>query len=468
MAAAAARHAALGASRPQGRAAVAARESGKTSLTGAGDRHRHRHRRHALPGRLGDDGAQPAPADIRLIVHPLLTVHRDVAGVAHGTVQPNIGAEPTAGRGPASPGSTSSSSDVGDPARLAADLRRVLDDLRVAMEDQRRMRSAARDLVAGSPTSATRRRRRPASCSPGCRPATSLFLGYREYDLAGDGDEPGAAAGSRHRPRHPPPRRGRLVRRHARPDEHGGGDAKRLRPLVLAKSSHEVHRLPAQLPGLRGGPHVRSGDGEVDRRVPVPRPVHAVRLHRVGHPHPGAAPQARPDARGGRAARGQPRRQGPDRDPRGLPARGAVRDQRGAAGPDSAGRARAWASASRCGCSCAPTPTAATCPAWCTCPGTGTPRRSGCALPGDPAPRASAASSVDYSAMVGNSALARLHVVVHGRAWPPAGHGRPAALQAEIAAAVRSWDEDLAAEAERQLGAERAVDRGERLRRRDP
>jgi hypothetical protein len=24
------------------------------------DRHRHRHRRHAVPGRLGDDGAQPA------------------------------------------------------------------------------------------------------------------------------------------------------------------------------------------------------------------------------------------------------------------------------------------------------------------------------------------------------------------------------------------------------------------------
>src|SRR6202012_4037442 len=41
--------------------------------------------------------------------------------------------------------------------------------------------------------------------------------------------------------------------------------------------------------------------------------------------------------------------------------------------------------------------------------------------------------------------------------------GRPralvdrAALQAQIAAAVRSWDEDLAAEAERQLGPERAA-----------
>ena len=71
--------------------------------------------------------------------------------------------------------------------------------------------------------------------------------------------------------------------------------------------------------------------------------------------------------------------------------------------------------------------------------------------------RALGGVSVDYSAMVSNSALARLHVVVHGEPGRPLAHPDPLALQAEIAAAVRSWDEDLAAEAERQLGVERAA-----------
>src|SRR6185437_13895876 len=66
-------------------------------------------------------------------------------------------------------------------------------------------------------------------------------------------------------------------------------------------------------------------------------------------------------------------------------------------------------------------------------------------------------SSVDYSAMVGNSALARLHVVVHATPGCPLAPVNQAALQASIAAAVRSWDDDLAAEAQRQLGPERAA-----------
>src|SRR6201999_617124 len=67
-------------------------------------------------------------------------------------------------------------------------------------------------------------------------------------------------------------------------------------------------------------------------------------------------------------------------------------------------------------------------------------------------------SSVDYSAMVGNSALARLHVVVHATPGCPLAPVDQAALQARIAAAVRSWDEDLAEEAERQLGPEIALE----------
>ncbi len=56
-------------------------------------------------------------------------------------------------------------------------------------------------------------------------------------------------------------------------------------------------------------------------------------------------------------------------------------------------------------------------------------------------------ATVEYSATVGDSALARLHVVVRaerGRRLPQVD---TAELEAKLAAAVRSWDEDLAAEA---------------------
>ncbi|HEY7919339.1 MAG TPA: NAD-glutamate dehydrogenase [Streptosporangiaceae bacterium] len=65
-------------------------------------------------------------------------------------------------------------------------------------------------------------------------------------------------------------------------------------------------------------------------------------------------------------------------------------------------------------------------------------------------------AAVEYSATVGDSALARLHVVVRAER----GHRLPqvdtAELEAKLAAAVRSWDEDLAAEAVARLGEEQA------------
>jgi glutamate dehydrogenase len=63
---------------------------------------------------------------------------------------------------------------------------------------------------------------------------------------------------------------------------------------------------------------------------------------------------------------------------------------------------------------------------------------------------------VDYSAMVGESPVARLHIVVRaqrGRLLPDVDAGE---LEKAIAAAVRSWDDDLAEEATRQLGGSRA------------
>ena len=61
-------------------------------------------------------------------------------------------------------------------------------------------------------------------------------------------------------------------------------------------------------------------------------------------------------------------------------------------------------------------------------------------------------AAVVYSATVGESPLARLHVVVRpelGTALPDVD---PAQLEAALTAAARSWDEDLAAEASRTLG----------------
>jgi glutamate dehydrogenase len=65
-------------------------------------------------------------------------------------------------------------------------------------------------------------------------------------------------------------------------------------------------------------------------------------------------------------------------------------------------------------------------------------------------------AAVEYSATVGDSALARLHVVVRaerGHRLPRVDTGQ---LEAKLAAAVRSWDEDLAAEALARLGEEQA------------
>jgi glutamate dehydrogenase len=60
--------------------------------------------------------------------------------------------------------------------------------------------------------------------------------------------------------------------------------------------------------------------------------------------------------------------------------------------------------------------------------------------------------SLDYSAMVGDSALARLYVVVRGERGRPVPQVDAAALERALAAAVRSWDEDLTAEATRRFG----------------
>ena len=294
------RHAALGANRPQGRAVVRVRPEAGASLTGAG----------TVVDIVTDDMPYLVDSvtmelnrhgvDIRLIVHPLLTVHRDVTGAAHGTAATNADAD--AGDVPES-WIHVELGPVSDHEVLGADLRRVLDDLRVAMEDQRRMRSAARDLVemladAGGPEEAE-----ASELLAWLSAGHFTFLGYRRYDRAGGERQPELRA---------VPGTGLGILRHDTLDSfaitaagrrpgHAPGAGARAREVV-----HHVDRLPAQLPGLRGGPPVQPGDGRGHRRIPVPRPVHPGRLHRVGHPHPGAQAPGRPDAGHRRGARGQP------------------------------------------------------------------------------------------------------------------------------------------------------------------
>jgi len=62
--------------------------------------------------------------------------------------------------------------------------------------------------------------------------------------------------------------------------------------------------------------------------------------------------------------------------------------------------------------------------------------------------------TVDYSAMIGDAALARLHIVVRGERGVPMPRVNAEELERAVATAARSWDEDLADEAEAQLGSQ--------------
>ena len=449
LAATAARHAALGVGRPQGRAAVSVMSGNGTSLTGA----------ETVVDIVTDDMPYLVDsvtmelnrhgADILLIVHPVLTVHRDVAGAAHGTSNTD------SSTGAAESDAVRESwmhvelGHVDDAEHLAADLRRVLDDLRVAMEDQRRMRSAARDLV-----------ERLADGGPEEAEASELlawlsaghftFLGYRAYDLVG-GDKPELR---------PVPGTGLGILRHDGVDSFavtppGSGHRKeRARLLVLAKSSTlstvyrpsyldyvSVRKFSQETGEVIGeyrflGLYTQAAYTESVTRIPVLR-------HKVDRVLETAGVSA--DGYDGKALieilEGYPREELFEISAQRLaPIAMAVlglaerKQVRLFVRPDAYGRY-------------------VSCLVY---------------LPRDRYTTqvrlraqeilrsAFGGGSVDYSAMVGNSALARLHVVVHAMPGCPLAKVDQAALQARIAAAVRSWDDDLAAEAQRQLGQERA------------
>jgi glutamate dehydrogenase len=66
-------------------------------------------------------------------------------------------------------------------------------------------------------------------------------------------------------------------------------------------------------------------------------------------------------------------------------------------------------------------------------------------------------AAVDYSVILGESPVARLHVVVRAQQGQMLPDVDAAQLEAQVAAVVRSWDDDLAEEALCQLGDERAA-----------
>ena len=445
LAATAARHAALAGRRPQGRAVVGVRPDADASLTGSG----------TVIDIVTDDMPYLVDsatmelnrhgADIRLIVHPLFTVHRDVTGAAHGTDATDADADAVReswihvelGR-------------IDDPGRLAADLRRVLDDLRVAMEDQRRMRSAARDLVEQLTDAGGAEEAEASELLAWLSAGHFTFLGYRTYRLAGEQEL------------RPVPGTGLGILRHDGAEDSftitppRGNGTRRARLLVLAKSSTKstvyrpsyldyvaVRRFNPETGEVTGesrflGLYTQAAYAESVTRIPVLRRKVDRMLDIAG---------VTPDSHDGKALieilEGYPREEVFEISAERLApialavlGLGERKQVRLFLRPDNYGRY-------------------VSCLVY-------LPRErytTQVRLRAQEILRSAYdGASVDYSAMVGNSALARLHVVVHAKPGRPLATVDQAALQAKIAAAVRSWDEDLAAEAERQLGPELALD----------
>lgn len=454
-------HALLGATRPQGRAVVQVRDGDDASLTGAA----------IVVDIVTDDmpylvdsltmELNRHKADVRLIVHPLLTVRRDVAGAARGAILP-IGGESgwhgglEASRRTSPPAGRDDDvreswihvelSQVTDQHRLAEDLRRVLDDVRVANEDQRRMRSAARELVTVLADAGGAEETEASELLAWMAAGHFTFLGYREYEFSGERRKPVAGSGLG-------------ILRHDAPDDEYlvmprlDGEKPRLLGLAKSGTRSTVYR-PSYLDyvGVRGfdprtgeiigehrflGLYTQAAFTESITRIPVLRRKLDSVLDAAGLP-----PDSHDGKRLAEILEGYPREELFEISPEQLtPIALAVlrlgerKQVRLFLRPDAYGRYMScliYLPRDR----------------YTTEVRLRTQEVLRQALDG---------ACVDYSAMVGNSALARLHIVVHAQPGVPIPHPDQAALAAQVAAAVRSWDEDLAAEAERQLGSERAA-----------
>src|ERR1700757_5104128 len=239
-------HARLGMSRPQGRPLVQVREPAPAQLHAVS-------RSGLVVDIVIDDMAYLVDsvttelnrheAEIRLLVHPLLRVRRDVTGAVRGIlgvcsdVSIGIPGEPVADE------ITESwiHVELGPPRdnvtadQLAAALRHVLDDVRVAVEDQARMGAMARGLAAdlgghrGAEPGSDRAEH--GDLLRWLADGNFLFLGYREYDLVRTADGAGLRA---------VPGSGLGILRHARP---GKESVRKMSSQVARRAQDPAERL---------------------------------------------------------------------------------------------------------------------------------------------------------------------------------------------------------------------------------
>jgi glutamate dehydrogenase len=458
LAAVTARHVRLAEHRPQGRALLDVRPGGTAVLSQLAD----------VIDIVTDD--MPFLVDsvtmelanhglsARLIVHPQLRVRRDVAGALREIV------------GPASDTPDAEHDELaeswihveippladGEGAALAADLDRVLGDVRVAVEDYPRMRARAlwlADDVLG-PAAETPETASPAEIANLLRWLTDghfTFLGYREYDLIRDAESmslsgvPGTGLGILRHDRKGPGSFARLpeeVKAHAL-------DHQRL-ILTKANSRSTVHRAsyldyvavkrlsPAgEVDGEYRflGLYTHAATAERVKYVPVLRRKLAEVLAFSG---------LSPDSHDGKDVAEvldfYPREElfmTPAADlaaiAAGVHLASERRQTRLFVRRDVYGRY-------------------VSCLVYLPRDRYTTPARLAVQ---EILQRAFGASQVDYSAQVGESAIAKLHVVLRAERGQYLSDADPASLEREVAAAVRSWDDDLVVEAARALGAQR-------------
>jgi glutamate dehydrogenase len=464
MAAVARAHAQLGLTRPQGRALVQVREPGEAHLDPVSQS-------SLVVDIVIDDmpylvdsvatELNRHEAEIQLLVHPVLRVRRDVTG----RLRAILGVCGDLGESEAATTEETSESwihvelgppkDLASADQLAADLRRILDDVRVAVEDQPRMRSVARSLAAhlgGEPGSDE------AEFGELLRWLSNgnfLFLGYREYNLVPVEDSLGLRA---------VPGTGLGILRHDRQGE--PGLRRKLSPPVMARAQDPSELLVLAKANSRSTVYranyldyvsvkKRGPSGHVAgefrflglyTHAAHTAPVTGVPVLRRKLARVLASAGLTSDSHDGKdlieILEEYPREELFE-----ISAEELAPIAFGVLRLSERKQTRLFLRRDRYG------------------------RYMSCLLylPRDrytTQVRLRAQNiltdalhgvSVDYSAMVGDSALARLHVVVRAERDSSVPQVDAAALERRLAAAVRSWDEDLVAEATRLLGEDRAA-----------
>ena len=472
LAAVAEAHARLGLSRPQGRALVQVREPADALL--------HPVSRSGLVVDIVIDDMpylvnsvttelNRHEAEIQVIVHPLLRVRRDVAGALRGILGVCADDAP-----PDQPGDSATAAgelteswihvELGPPRdrvtadRLAAELRHVLDDVRVAVEDQPRMNTVARALagdLGGAPGSDEAEY---GELLRWLADGNFTFLGYREYDLVRT--EEGASLRA-------VPGTGLGILRHAR---QGRDSVRKLSSQVARRAQDPAERLVLAKANSRSTVYRANyldyvsvkkvgPDGTGGQHVTGEFRFLGLYTH-AAHTAPIAGvPVVRRKLTQVLAAAGLSRDGHDGKDlveiledyPREelfeISAEELIPIALGVLRLSERKQTRLFLRRDRYG------------------------RYMACLvyLPRDRYTtkvrlraqgilrEALHGVSVDYSATIGDSALARLYVVVRGEPGRPVPRVDAAALERKLAEAVRSWDEDLAAEAVRVLGEERAA-----------